>query len=88
MVDEFIHWSKPYPFLSATCDKILSWMIEIWMKNHLVCYNTYNTVNLQSPPPKKKQNYKEWKIMLCLTFSVGDTIQRFTIHIERENQNR
>ena len=30
--DEFIHWPKPYLLLSATCDEILSWMIEIWMK--------------------------------------------------------
>ena len=36
MMDEFIHWPKPYHLLSSTCDKTLSRMIEIWMKNHLV----------------------------------------------------
>ena len=46
MMDEFIPWSKPYILLSATCDKILSWMIEIWMKNHLVSDNICNTVKL------------------------------------------
>ena len=33
MMDEFIHWPKPYLLLSTTCDDILSWMIEIWMKS-------------------------------------------------------
>ena len=28
------------------CDKILSWMIEIWMKTHLVSLSNCNTVNL------------------------------------------
>ena len=28
MIDDFIHWPKPYLLLSATCDEILSWMIE------------------------------------------------------------
>jgi hypothetical protein len=32
--------------LSATCDEILSWMIEILMKNHLVSDSNYNTVTL------------------------------------------
>jgi hypothetical protein len=32
--------------LSPTCDEILSWMVEIWMKNHLVSDNNYNTINL------------------------------------------
>ena len=36
MMDEFIHWPKPYLLLSATCDEILSWMIKFWMKNNLV----------------------------------------------------
>jgi hypothetical protein len=36
MMDEFIHWPKPYLLLSATCDELLSWTIEIWMKNHFV----------------------------------------------------
>ena len=60
MMDEFIHWSKPYLYLSATCDEIMSWMIEIWMKKHLVCDNNCNTVILYSP----KNIYKEWQIML------------------------
>ena len=46
MIDEFIHWPNPYLLLSATCDNILSWMIEIWMKNHLVGDNNCNTVNI------------------------------------------
>ena len=50
-MDEFIHWPKPYLLLSATCDEILSWMIEIWMENNLVSDSNCNTVNLQ--PPKK-----------------------------------
>ena len=48
MMDEFIHWPKPYLLLSATCDEILSWMIEIWMKNHLVSDNNCNIVKIKS----------------------------------------
>ena len=32
--------------LSATCDEILSWMIGIWMKNHLVSDNNCSSVYL------------------------------------------
>ena len=46
MMGEFIHWPKHYLLLFATCDKILSWVIEIWMKNHLVSDGNCNTVNL------------------------------------------
>ena len=49
MMDELIRWPKPNIFLSATCDETLSWMIEIWMKNHLVNDSVCNIVNLQSP---------------------------------------
>ena len=49
IMDEFIHWRKLYPLLSATCDEILSWMIEIWMKIHLVSDFICNTLNLKSP---------------------------------------
>jgi hypothetical protein len=38
MMDEFIHWQKPYLLLSATCDEILSWVIKIWMINQLVSH--------------------------------------------------
>jgi hypothetical protein len=30
--------------LSTTCDEILSWMIDIWMTNHLVSDSYCNTV--------------------------------------------
>ena len=46
MTDEFIHWPKPYLLLSATCDEILSGMIDIWMRNHLVSESNCSTVNL------------------------------------------
>ena len=51
---------NPAFFLLATCDEILSWMIEIWMENHLGRHSKCNTVNLLSP----QKNYKEWQIML------------------------
>ena len=41
--------AKPYLLLSTTWDEILSWAIEIWMKNHLVSDSNCNTVNLYSP---------------------------------------
>ena len=43
-MDEFIHWPKPYLLLAATCDEILSWMIEIWMTNPLVSDSACNTI--------------------------------------------
>ena len=46
MMDEFIHCSKPCLLLLVICDEILSWMTQIWMKNHLVSDGNYNTVNL------------------------------------------
>ena len=39
MMDEFIHWPKPYRLLSATCDAILSLMIEKGVENHLISGN-------------------------------------------------
>ena len=49
MMDEFIHWSKPTLIFSASCDEMLSWMIGIYMKNHLVSDNNCKAVNLESP---------------------------------------
>ena len=49
MMDVFIHWPKPYLLLAATCDAILSWMIEIWMKIQQVSDSNCNTVHLQFP---------------------------------------
>ena len=50
MMDEFIRWPKPFLLFLATCDELVSWMIEIWMINHLVSDNNCNTVNLKVPP--------------------------------------
>ena len=46
MMDEFTHWPKPYLLFSTSYDEILSWMIENWMKSHLVSDNICNTVNI------------------------------------------
>ena len=50
-VNKYCHgwWPKSYLLSSATCDEILSWMIEIWMKNHLISESNWNTINLYSP---------------------------------------
>ena len=45
-MDEFIDWPEPYLLLSTSCDEILSWMIEIWMKICLVSDNNCNTMGL------------------------------------------
>ena len=55
--------------LSSTCDGILSWMIEIWMKCNLINDSDCNIVILGSP--KKLQGVIN---NVMLTFSVGDTI--------------
>ena len=42
-----------------SCDEVLLWMIEIWMKNHLVSDSNRNIVNLYSPTTQKfKRNDK------------------------------
>ena len=68
MMDEFIHWPNPYLLLSATCDEILSWMIEMWMKSHLVSDSNCNTINLY--PPKNLQKLTN---NVGLIFSVTNT---------------
>ena len=83
MMDEFIHYPKPYLLLSTTCDKILLWVIEIWMTNDLVNDSNCNIL-IQSPPLKKLQGLTN---IFGLTFSVGDTILRFTIRNEQDNWN-
>ena len=50
MMHEFIHWPKPYLLLLATCNEILSWMIEIWMESHLVSDRKHNIVKAKDPP--------------------------------------
>jgi hypothetical protein len=71
---------NPNLLLLATCDKILSWMIEIWMENHLVSDSNCNAVNLQSPI-----NLPRMTVNVGLPFSVGDTIPRFTISMDQDN---
>ena len=71
-MDKFIYWPKAYLLLLTTCDEILSWIIEIWMKQHLVSDSKYIII---------QKNYKEWQIMFGLTFSVSDTTPSFTISI-------
>ena len=51
---------NPAFLLSATCNEILSLMIEIWMKNHLVSVGNWDIVNLYS----LQKNYKNWKTFL------------------------
>ena len=76
---------KPYLLVSTTCDETLLWVIEIWMKNHLVSDSNCNTVILYpSPPITFLKNYKEWQ-KIALTLSVGDSIPQFTIIIEQDN---
>ena len=81
MMDEFIHWLKPYLLLSATCDDILSRMMEIWMENQLVSDRNCNTIYIYNPP-KTLQGMTN---NVGLAFSVGDTIQQFTLSIEHDN---
>ena len=68
---------KSYLLLLATYDEILSWLIEIWMKNCLVSSSNY-----KCNPPKKLQGMEN---NVRLTFSVGDTTPRFTISIEQDD---
>ena len=49
MMDVFVHWPKSYFLFSATCDEVLSWMVEIWMKIHLISDGKYSIVDLKIP---------------------------------------
>ena len=68
--------AKPYVLLSATCDEILSWMIEIRMEKPL---GKCQILPHYIIPPKGMKNN------VGLTFSVGDTTPRVTISIEQDN---
>jgi hypothetical protein len=76
-----IHWLKPQLLLSATCDRILSWMIEVWMKHHLASDSNCNTTQFYNHPKKLQAMTNN----VGLTFSVGDTTLWFTISIGQEN---
>jgi hypothetical protein len=79
-MDEFLHWPKFYLLLSSTCDEKLSWMIRIWMNNHLV-----SDSNLQDHksiiPAKTLQGMTN---NIGSTFSVGDTTPRITVSDEQD----
>ena len=62
--------AKTLPSLVTNDDEVQSWIIEIWMKNHLVCDSNYNTINIQSPQ-KITRNVKK---NVGLIVSVGDYI--------------
>ena len=79
-MDEFLHWPKPYLYLSTTCDELLVWMIEIWVENHLVSDGNCNCKFIIS-----QTNLQGMTNNVGLTFSVGDTKLRFTICIEQDN---
>ena len=80
MMDEFIHWPKPTFFCHQLSDEISSWMIEIWMKNHLVSDSNCNTVNIFSLKKLQGMTYN-----IGLTLSVSDTVPQFTISTEQVN---
>ena len=80
-MDEFIHWQKLNLLLSTTCDETLSWMIEFWMEHHLV-----SDSKLQHYQSTISLKYvQEITNNVKMTFSVGDTIWRFTINMEQDN---
>ena len=64
---EFIHWEKFHILLTTTCDEILSWMIKIWLKIHLVSDSKCNYVNLYGIP---KQIFSRMTNNVGLTLSV------------------
>ena len=65
MMDEFIHWLKPYLLFLVACDEILSWVIEIWMKNHLVNEGICNIVRLYYPQNFTRNDKYCWVNIQC-----------------------
>ena len=76
MMNDFIHCSKPYVLLPTTRDEILSWMIEIRIKNHLVSDNNCNIVKSTNPQETfAKNNEQCWAkhlVLVRFTISIGD----------------
>ena len=72
-------WVQNLLLVSATCDEILSYMIENWMKIPLVSDSYINTVSLQS-----LQKITGITSHVGTTFSVHDNIPWFTIGIEQD----
>ena len=83
MIDEFIHCPQPCLFSSTTCDELLLWMIEIWIKIDPVCDSNCKNCN-SIIFPKKLQGLKN---IFGLTFSVVDTILWVAISNEQDNRN-
>ena len=78
-MDESIHWPTIYLFLSATV--WWNFIMDDWNLNEKPLgkwqyLQHYKFIICQ-------ENYKEWQIMLGLTFSVGDTTLQFKISIEQ-----
>ena len=75
MVDEFIRWPKPYLLSWATCDEILSWMIEISNDKYAKLQKFNSSKILQGMANN-----------VGLTLSdVGDTTPCFTNSSEQDN---
>ena len=81
MADEFIHWPKSRLLLSTTCDEILSWMDEIWMKNHLASDNTSQHCNFIISPKELQGMTNDVGLHLELMM----LHRGFTIDIEQDN---
>ena len=77
---------KPCLLLSATCDGILSWMIEIWMKIYLVSKSSCNTATLRLSKKFTRNDKQCWvkhlvlvtlyrglQSILSKTIRIGDT---------------
>ena len=50
MMDEFIRWPEPYLLCQPTCDGMLSWMIENWMKKPLGKWRVLQHCKYEIPP--------------------------------------
>jgi hypothetical protein len=79
-MDEFIHRPRPYLLLSPIGDEILTWMIEDWMRNHLLSDINCNIVNLWSSKIFTRNDNKMLvtlhrilQLVLSKTTVIGDT---------------
>jgi hypothetical protein len=62
------------------CNETLTWMIDIWMTNHLVSDNNCNIVNMNA----QFFSYKEWQIVEDLDIVLVTLHRRLTISIEKD----
>ena len=80
MIDEFIHWSKTYLLLSATCNENI--VVDDWsLDEKSRSVTVIATLSIYNPPVM----LQGMKNIVGLTCSVGDTVSWFTSSLKQDH---